>query len=499
MPGTLSTASGNSQNPLPSTYSSRSLFPQAPVFTLETFSNQDFIVKDFVEALSDSAVLPNRRSGPANSSNAFDPKPLIRSFEHALNRISDLSGDLELRENELSGAVRRAEAQHTANVQNLGRKLEQTVDSFNRLDASLNGDNYDSGGNAVVKIGEKLEELDRSRQRALDTKFLIQCWIEVSERGELFLLEDIRRQGGGESKVRCAHIARQLSKISQRLEPESWGYTNGAGKVVNGVNGIHGPDYDRKRRHHNTRELIEKFLETLEKDLLKSFDDFYRRQNFEGMRECANVLYDFNAGASVIAAFVNQHDFFIQRSQLITDDVAGDAETWDRLADPDADPPGVEPTLQSLVNEVKVVMQEESIIIKRAFPFSDQVLGKFLQRVFQQSIQQRLEMVLEKATTISSLAFLRSLQAARSCLSTLIEDLKSHGLTEHPEPASPQIAIILDQQFDDLFVPYFVGSSYIEREKRSLEELYSSLLFKFTIFHVSIDCISALDQVLIFH
>lgn len=82
------------------------------------------------------------------------------------------------------------------------------------------------------------------------------------------------------------------------------------------------------------------------------------------MRECANVLYDFNAGASVIAAFVNQHDFFIQRSQLITDDIAGDAETWDRLADPDAEPPGVESTLQSLVNEVKMVMQEESIIIK---------------------------------------------------------------------------------------------------------------------------------------
>ena len=432
-----------------------------------------------MEALSDSAVPPNRRSGPSQN-NAFDPKPLIRSFEHALNRMGDLSGDLELRENELSGAVRRAEAQHTSNIQNLGRKLEQTVDSFNRLDSSLNNDIYEAGGENVVKIGERLEELDKQRQRALDAKFLIQCWMEVSERGELFLLEDIRRQGGGDGKVRCAHIARQLTKISQRLDPENWSNYNGNAKLTNGVNG----DYNRKRRHHNTRELIEKFSETLEKDLLKSFDDFYRRQNFEGMRECANVLYDFNSGASVIAAFVNQHDFFIQRNQLITAEVAGDAETWDRLADPDAEPPGVEPTLQSLVDEVRAVVQEESLIINKAFPYSDQVLGKFLQRVFQQSIQQRLEMVLEKANSVSSLAFLRSLQGARSCLSTLIDDLKVHGLTEHPEPVSSQISIILDQQFDDLFVPYFVGASYIEREKRSLEELYSSLLFKFTIFHV---------------
>lgn len=93
-------------------------------------------------------------------------------------------------------------------------------------------------------------------------------------------------------------------------------------------------------------------------------------------------------------------------------------------------------------------------------------------------------MVLDKADSISSLAFLRSLQASRSYISALVEDLKSHGLTEHPEPASPQTAAVLDQQLEDLFVPYFSGSSYIEREKRSLEELYSSLLFKFTTFHV---------------
>ena len=483
MPATLSGSTSVSHGQ--SSYSSRALFPQAPSFTLDTLSDRDFIVKDFVEALSDSSVPPIRRSGPSGHSNAFDPKPLIRSFEHALNRMSDLSGELELRENELSAAVRRAEAQYTNNIQSLGRKLDQTVDSFNRLDASLNGDDYESGGNHVVKIGERLEELDRQRQRALDAKFLVQCWMEVSERGELYLLEDMRRSGKGEGKVRCAQIARQLSKISQRLDPDSWSHVNGNGNMVNGINGANKKDYDRKRRQHNTRELIEKFLETLEKDLLRSFDEYYRRQNFDGMRECAKVLHDFNDGASVIGAFVNQHQFFIDRNQLITEEVTGDAETWERLADPDADPQGVEPSLQALVDEVRIVVQEESIIIRRAFPFAEQVLGKFIQRIFQQSIQQRLEMVLEKAISVSSLAFLRSLQAARSCISTLIDDLKAHGLTEHPETVSPQITIILDQQFDDLFVPYFIGSSYIEREKRSLEELYSSLLFKFTIYHVS--------------
>ncbi|KAL8661072.1 MAG: hypothetical protein Q9202_005944 [Teloschistes flavicans] len=480
MPTTTSTSSSTSQ-PHASVYSGRSMFPQAPAFNLETFSNRDFIVKEFVENLSESAVPANRKSAPANQANAFDPKPLIRTFENALSRMADLSGDLERRENELSAAVRRAELQHSSNIQSSRRKLEQTMESFSALDASLKGTDQDSV-DAVVKVGQRLEELDRQRTRAQDTRFLIQCWLEVSERGELFMLEDIRRQGGGDGKVRCANITRQLMKISQRLDPSSWASVNGASKIGNGINGGHDGDKAQGPRH-NTRELIEKFSETLEKDLLKSFDDYYRRENFEGMYECAKVLYDFNGGASVIGAFVNQHQSFIDRSQLITEEVGGDTGTWERLADPDADPPGVEPSLRSLITGIKKDIQDEAVIIKRAFPYAEQVMIKFLQRVFQQSIQQRLEKVFEKANTVSSLAFLRSLQAARSAISTLIDDLKVHGLLEHPEPASPQITLVLDQQFDDLFVPYFSGSSYIDRERRNLEELHSSLLFKFTIFH----------------
>lgn len=59
---------------------SRALFPRGPSFTLDDFSNKDFIVRDFVDSLAESAVPVNRRSGPATQQ-AFDPKPLIRTFE----------------------------------------------------------------------------------------------------------------------------------------------------------------------------------------------------------------------------------------------------------------------------------------------------------------------------------------------------------------------------------------------------------------------------------
>jgi hypothetical protein len=385
-------------------------------------------------------------------------------------------------------SVRRAEQQHDQTLDTLGRKLDESIDSYEALDVTLNqpaGSNgndrsgrTDGGGLVAVQIGERLEALDKQRRRAQDATFLIQCWLEVSEAGQLTSLEDmIRRQGSGDNKVRCAVIARQLMKMSQRLDPSSWSQPNGTKKINGTTNGVTG------YKGHNTRELIEKFSETLEKDLLKQFDESYRRQNFDDMLECAKVLHDFNGGASAVALFVNQHQFFIDRSQLITDEVTTDNETWNRLADPDSEPPGVEPSLQSLIDEIRVVMQDESFIIKRAFPYYEVVLTKFIQRIFQQSIQQRLEMVLEKADTINSLAFLRSLHASRSYINNLIEDLKAHGLTEHPEACSAQTSLSLDQQLDELFVPYLVGNSYIDRERKSLEELYSSLLFKFTIYH----------------
>jgi hypothetical protein len=405
-----------------------------------------------------------------------------------LSQLASLSEELGEVETDLLTSVRRAEIQHDTTLDTLGRKLDQSIDSFNALDISLNQPNgvngsnrkggSDTGGLVAVQIGERLEELDKQKRRAQDATFLIQCWMEVSEEGRLTSLDEmIRRQSSGENKVRCAVIARQLMRMSQRLDPASWAQTNGTKKINGITNGVVG------YRGHNTRELIEKFSETLEKDLLKQFDDSYRRQNFDDMLECAKVLHDFNGGSSVVALFVNQHQFFIDRSQLITEEVTTDNETWERLADPDSDPPGVEPSLQSLIDEIRVVMQDESFIIKRAFPYYDVVLTKFIQRIFQQSIQQRLEMVLEKADTISSLAFLRSLHASRSYINNLIEDLKAHGLTEHPEACSAQTALSLDQQLEELFVPYLVGNSYIDRERKSLEELYSSLLFKFTIYH----------------
>lgn len=129
------------------------------------------------------------------------------------------------------------------------------------------------------------------------------------------------------------------------------------------------------------------------------------------------------------------------------------------------------------------MLKIESRTIKEVFPYPEQVLGTFLQRVFQQSLQQRLEMVLDESATISPLAFLRTLQASRAAVITLSEDLKAHGLTEHPGPLSSSTTMVVDQNVDELFVPYLQDRGYMEKEKENLEELFNGLLFKFTVYH----------------
>ncbi|KAF3933873.1 hypothetical protein ABW19_dt0202788 [Dactylella cylindrospora] len=424
----------------------RGLYPTLPTFELNTFSSKEFIVKDFIEGLSQSVQSTRRSQGPAAT--AFDPKPYIRTFEAAVSRIKEINQDLAEQESELKEAVRRAELDHTRKVNELGKKLENTLDKFQKLDVNIGG--------KAVQIGSQLEQLDKQRMRAVDAKFLIECYVEFS-RGDTSRLEKMRKSGLINDSIRCAVISRQLMSIAEKLDLSSM---------------------DR------TRRLIEKFSESLEKDLLSQFDAAYRQMDITAMKGCAKVLHDFNGGASVKALFVNQHEFFITKQHLVTNEVVLGGDIWEQLPDPDAEPPPLEKSLAEIIEAARFVVIQESSLIKDIFPVPGDVTKSFLQRIFQQTIQQRLELVLEKAETISPLAFLRSLQAAKSSLDSLVEKLKENSEELNDKDTNNEIAGCLDQNLDDLFTPYLEGSvKYIEREKKSLQDLYESILFKFNTFH----------------
>lgn len=347
--------------------------------------------------------------------------------------------------------MRRAEIDHARTIDRLSLKFNSTLSEFQRLDSSIS-----DGGGTASRIGGQLEQLEKQHQRAEDAKFLIQCYIEFS-RGDTSRLEKLRRTPWVDDSIKCAVVSRQLSLIVKRNE--------GTAKP-------------------GTKELIEAFSESLEQDLLKQFDDAYREFNVPAMKGCAKVLHDFNGGASVISNFLNQMDFFIAAGKINAGEVVIEDDLKEQLSDPDANPPGLDPNLLTLIHEIRDVLKMESETIKEVFPYPEAVLGTFLQRVFQQSLQQRLEMVLEHASNISTLAFLRTLQVSRAHVMTLSDDLKAHGLTEHPGPLSSGTTMLLDQNVEELFTPYLQDRGYMEKEKESLEQLYTGLLLKFHMFHV---------------
>lgn len=467
-------------------------------FTIDTFSSQDFVLKDFIETLTKDAMPAARTSGGTTlSKEAFDPKPLIRSFENSLKNLQLISKAVETREAQLRADVRRAEADHNKTISSLKRDLNKAVSRYNQLESSLNSvsnefrDTVSSldarngrGGHDAVKIGEKLEVVDKQRQRMIDAKFLIQCWLEVTNEGTLSTLEGRRRLAGSKEKIRCAQTAWQLLRICPQIEDKDRRQGPDDGGTMSPPS--------RERRQSNPlpepRAVIEDFLGVLEEDLLGQFNIHYRDQDFPRVWECAKALRDFNNGTNVITTFLNQHRFFLEYQHPDPNEQIGDDAFRDKLAnpDPDCEYSFIDPILRDLVDSAQAVLQEEAITIKKAFPYPDEVMVRLIIRIFQESIQKRLGFVLEKAADISTLAFLRSLQASRNYISSMVETLKVHGLIDHPESTSAHITTILDQQLDELFGPYLINSFYLDREKKNLEELFQSLLFKFMIYHVSL-------------
>lgn len=198
---------------------------------------------------------------------------------------------------------------------------------------------------------------------------------------------------------------------------------------------------------------------------------------------------------------------------------------WNALPDADAPAPKSETGLSELFAEIRKTVGQEAQIVQAVFPNPALVMQVFLQRVFAQSvgvklrsfafplmedhsqIQQHLEQLLNRTSSSSDLAFLRILQLVRHQTSMLVEDLKTYELPTfvprspadsdinktfnvslptvgHSSTISTSITTLLETALEELFVPYTEGQRYIEKESKSLGDLYAGHLTAFTRYHV---------------
>ena len=139
-------------------------------------------------------------------------------------------------------------------------------------------------------------------------------------------------------------------------------------------------------------------------------------------------------------------------------------------------------------------------------------------------IQQYMEGLLNTASSLSTLAFLRVLQLVHVQTASLVDDLKAYELTttitrspsdstdvrkslglpvstssssvSGPAGATTSVSLssMLETSFEELFVPYAEGPRYLEKESKNLGELYVDFLVKFTRYHVRHQSSSTIER-----
>lgn len=451
---------------------------------IDTFQ-QGFNSKDFLAGLSEKLIARSKADpGP------FNPRPFIRTFESSVDALLNLRSQLTSQITSLSSSVRVSESAYTSKLHDLSSHFASASASFGSLE-----NRFSEVGRTAMHIGEQLQTIDRTRTRAAEAHDLIEYYYQFA-RGDTSRLERLRKEGGREGRLRTAVIARRLGAIAREVD-------------------IPGAE--------QTRDTIDRFAERFERDMLKLFDRFYRKSDPKMMSHIAKVLQSFNGGHSCVQIYVNQHDFFISKDRVGQRREVEQSAMWNTIADPDSLPPKSESSLQSLFSEIRSTVEVEAQIISAVFPNPLAVMSTFLQRVFAQSVQGYVEVLMERASEVGSaagpgtsgdshLAFLRTLQMARSMSLNLVNDLKvydfrgagivpsSRGDALGPDgtigadgptvnglsaagAGGTSLGVMLDQAVEELFVPYMEGVKYLERESRSLTELYAAYLLRFSQYH----------------
>ncbi|PIL36921.1 hypothetical protein GSI_00611 [Ganoderma sinense ZZ0214-1] len=435
---------------------------------LEAFEGK-FDVKDFVGGVSEKLIAQSKADpGP------FDPKPFIRTFEAAVDKLIAVRKDVQAKTEQMEKSVRVAERDYSKKMTDLNRGFEAVGQSFSGMETKMN-----EVGRTAIRIGEQMESVHQQRQRAQAAYDLIDFYNQFA-RDDTLRLDGMKKEGkDGRRKV--AVLLRRLATVAKEVDL---------------------PHSDK------TRENIDRYCEKFEKDMLHLFDRAYRRGDPKMMHHCSQTLLDFNGGASCVQVYVNQHDFFINRVRA---DPNIDSELWVAIADPDDIPPSSEQGLQELFQEIRSTVGQEAQIVQAVFPNPAYVMQVFLQRVFAQSVQQHLEQLIARTDRMPELAFLRILQLVHQSTSVLVEDMKVYELpsviprspvdatefqrTLRGMPASnasntataATISTMLETAMEELFVPYTEGQRYLEKESRSLGEMYTGYLAKFTRYHERTD------------
>lgn len=406
-------------------------------------------VNEFIEELSKDHSL---KGAEVNKLEYLDPKPYIRTFESTLRELKRLTDESEKRKAQSERDVESFELKHSQNVLELSSKVDNITKKFSDLDTNIS-----DVSSKIDPLGQSLNKISNSRDRSTETIFLIRAYHGFFTKSKYDPLEKLRTSKKYEDKVKCAKTVNNLLTLAKKI------ISSDIPKTLQCVT------------------VIEKFGETMERDLLKKFDVYYESDEYERMREVASILHQYNGGSTVIQLFVNKHDFMMDIENLDDNSIIDNETVWQNLSDPSYTESLKDETTEALLDRLRMSIKGQARIVQQVFEDPTPVLKFFIQRIYAQIIQNKVSMYLQYSLSVSALAHVRVLHTLYVLVGDFTKDVREF-LTTNDLDKENELAGIIDQCYYDLFIEY-TSENYFSREKKNLEDLVYNLAHKFNLYH----------------
>lgn len=423
------------------------------LLTLDNFLS-GLTVNDFVEELSKDHIL---KGAEVNNLEYLDPKPYIRTFESTLRHLKQLGDESVKQKERAEREVDELELSHSKNVLNLSSQVEEIVSKFDHLDTRIS-----SISDKIDPLNQSLNKITNSRDRSMETIFLIRAYHGFYTKEKYEPLEKLRTTKGTEAKMKCAKTVNNVLTLAKKIEV----MTGSLPKVAKCVTSI------------------EKYSEMMERGLVERFEIASEDGDFDEMSEISKILFEFNGGSSVILAFMTKSDLFFEADRPEDDEsysILDDEAIWTKLADPNYQVHDLlkEEDTEFLLDRLKVSIKGQARVIQQVFEKPIPVLKILIQRVYAQMIQNKVSTLLLFSQPSGALVHVRVLHALYVLVGDFTKDMKEFFTTNEFDEDN-ELASTLDQCFYDLFIDYLMDNSYFKMEKEMLEIVIYNVAQKFT-------------------
>lgn len=414
-------------------------------------------VNEFVEQLGKDHTLrvPSKGliSNPGNSGDhnygevgTLDPKPYIRTFESILKELAKLQQECEPIKSRLGNEVLAQELKYSYTIKDLQSKLNEVTNKYVSLDSKLT-----SVTKGVKPLGDKLENSIRQKKQYTKSVELINIYNEFLETGDNSpTLTKLLDSPQFVNQLKAAATMKSLIVLARKIETQS---------IPNTL---------------DTTKRIESTADSMENKWFEHFNRAYRDNDFTKLNEIAIILNKFNGGVNIISNFINQHEFFIESNQIDLGDEKEKFEFDKNLLNPDYHYVIYDKKVMlPLLDEIASVIEKESRIVIQVFDDKAvHVLQLFIQRIFVQKLEPKVNHILVNSLNWSNLLYIRNLHSLHSLIGQFIKDLSNFFQDGPIGNGNGEIISTLEQCYSDLFSNYLYDRSrYFDLEKQNLESI----------------------------